>query len=83
MGSVFVVVGDVVGDEAFELMPVPDDRPVQQLTTKRTDPTLSERIRDRGPHRGLENLESFGSEDLVKAVDELTTTVTHQRFSVR
>ena len=51
MGPVSVVVGDVISDEAFELTSVPDDRPVQQLTTKRTGPALSERIRDWGLDR--------------------------------
>ena len=74
---------DVVGDESFELASVPDERAVEELTTKRPDPTLGERVRDRGPDRGLEDLEAFGSEDLVEAVDELATAVTHQRFRRR
>ena len=81
MRSMSVVVVDEIGDEPFELASVPDEGPVEELTTKRTDPALVDRIRDWGPHRGLEDLEAFGPEDLVKAVDELTTTVTHQRLS--
>jgi len=80
VGSVLVVVLHVVDDEAFELMLVPDDCLVQQFTTQRTDPAFSERVSDWGPHWGLEDLEAFSSEDLVKAVDELATSVTDQRF---
>jgi len=82
VGPVLVVVmRHVVDDEAFELMPVPDDRPVQQFTTKRTDPAFSDCVRDWGQDRGLEDLGAFGSEDLVEAVDELATSVTHQGSS--
>jgi len=80
VGSVLVVVLHVADDETFELMPVPDDRPVQQFTAKRADPAFSERVRDWGPDRGLEDLHPLGPEDLVEAVDELATAVTHQRF---
>jgi len=81
VGSVSVGVVDVVDDEPFELTAVPDDRPVEQFTAQRADPALSERIRDRSPDRRLEDLEALCPEDLVKAVDELATTVAHQRSS--
>ena len=79
MGAVGVVVGDIVGNYLFELMSVPDDGAVQQLTTKRSDPTLCECVRDWGPDGGFEALEAFGAEDFVKAVDELAAAVAHQR----
>ena len=80
MGSVSVVMVDVIDGEPFEVLPVPDDGPVEEFTAKRADPTLGERIRDWGPDRSLEDLEAFGQEDLIEAVDELATAVTDQRF---
>ncbi len=81
MGSVCVVVGDVVGDDLFELSAVPDDVAVEDFAAETADPAFSERVRDWGPDWGLEDFEAFGSEDLVKAVDELATAVTDQGSS--
>ena len=58
MGPVGVVVVDVVVDEAFELALVPDDGAVEQLATDGPDPAFRERVRDRRPDRGLEDLEA-------------------------
>ena len=45
MWPVFVVVGDVVGDEAFELRTVPDDGAVEEFAAYRADPPLGEGAR--------------------------------------
>jgi len=77
--SVGVVVVDVVGDESFELSLVPDDGAVGQFATQSSDPALGERVGDRRPGRGFEDLEAFGSEYLVEGVDELAASVAHER----
>ncbi len=79
--SVAVVVVDVVGDESLELAAVPDDGPIQELAAKGADPSLREGVGHRHPHRGLEHLDVFGSEDLVEAGSELGCTVAHQRLA--
>ena len=79
MGPVGVVVVDVVGDESFELALVPDDGAVEELAAQGADPAFGERVRDRRPDRGLEDLEAFGAEDLVEGVDELAASVTYER----
>ena len=78
MRSVGVVVVDVVGDEAFELVPVPDDGAVKQFAAQSSDPAFSKAVCHWRSDWGLEDLESFGSEDLVEGVDELTATVPDQ-----
>jgi hypothetical protein len=78
MWPVGVVVLDVVDDEALELMLVPDDGAVEKLAAKGSDPAFSECVRHRGPDRCGEDLEAFGSEDLVEGVDELATAVTYE-----
>ena len=78
MGSVAVVVFDVVDDEPFELALVPDDGAVEDLSTDGADSAFSKGVGYRGAHRGLEDLEAFGAKDLVEGVDELATPITNQ-----
>ena len=73
-----VVVGDVVADESFELAVIPDDCAVEELSADRSDPAFGEGVGDRGPDRGLEDLEAFGAEDLVERVNELASAVADQ-----
>ena len=82
MGPVGVVVVDVVDDESFDLTLVPDDGPVEELTAQRADPAFRERVGHRSADRGLKDLHSFGSEDLVECVDELAAPVTHEGTSI-
>ena len=77
--AVGVVVVDVVDDEALDLLLVPDDGAVEEFSSDRADPAFGKRICDRGADGGLEDLEAFGSEDLVEGVDELAAAVTHER----
>jgi hypothetical protein len=74
VGVVVVVpgigVGDVAGDELFELLLVPDDGAVEQFSADRSDPSLGERARDRCSDGCLENFESLGSEGFVERGDE-------------
>ena len=78
VGSVLVVVRDVVGDEAFELLAVPDDGAVEEFAADRADPAFSERVGHWRAHGCAEDFEAFGSEDLVEAVDELAAAVANQ-----
>ena len=74
-----VVVADVVDDEPFELLLVPDDGAVEEFSADGSDPAFGECVSHRRADRCLEDLEAFGSEDLVERVDELAATVTDQR----
>ena len=58
---VSVVMVDVVGDEAFELLLVPDDGAVEHLAAQRPNPAFGERVGDRRADWGLQDLEPFGS----------------------
>jgi len=78
VGSVLVVVVDVVANDAVELLLVPDDGAVKQLSSDRSDPALGERVGYRRSHGCLEDLEAFGAEHLVKRVDELAAAVTNE-----
>ena len=78
VGSVLVVVVDVVDDDAVELTLVPDDGPVEQLAAQGPDPAFSEGVRHGGANRSLEHFDAFSSEDLIKRGDELAATVTYQ-----
>jgi len=75
-GLVLVVVVDVVANESFELVSVPDDGAVEEFSSDRSDPAFGERVGYRGANRGLEDFEAFGAEDLVERVDELVAAVT-------
>ena len=79
MRPVGVVVVDVVGDESFELVLVPDEGAVEEFAAQGPDPSFGERVCYGRSDGGLEDLEAFGAEDLVEAVDELATSVTDQR----
>ena len=73
------VVIDVVDDKLVELATVPDDGAIEELASKGAHPAFGERVRHRGAYRCLEDLHSFGSEDLVEGVDELVAAVAHKR----
>ena len=73
MGSVLVVVVDVVDDDPLELRPVPDEGAVEEFASEGADPPLRECVRDGGPHWGLKDLDALGPEDLVERVGELAS----------
>jgi len=79
--TVPVVVRDIFDDEAFELLLVPDDGAVEEFSADRADPSFGEGVGDWGADGGLEDLEAFGSEDLVEGVDELAASVADQSAS--
>lgn len=65
-----VVVLDVVDNELFELVLVPDEGAVEEFASDGSDPSFSERVGHRCPARGLENLQAFGAEDLIEGADD-------------
>jgi hypothetical protein len=75
--SAGVVVLDVVGDQAFELLSVSDDGAgqlfglLEEFAANGADPLFGECVGYRGADRCLGDLEAFGAEDLVERVDEL------------
>ena len=77
-----VVVLDAVGDESVELLLVPDDGAVEKLSAQGADPTFGEGAGHRDANRGAQDLETFGSKDLVEGVYELAGAVTHECSAV-
>ncbi len=75
---VFVVVIDVLDHEPVELALVPDEGAVEKLAADGADPPFRERVSGRCPNGCLEDLESFGAEDLIERADELAAAVTNQ-----
>ncbi len=71
VGSVFVVVVDVVDDDTLELPLVPDDGAVEKFSADGADPAFGERVGHRSADGRLEDIEALGVEDLVEGVDEL------------
>ena len=69
---------DVVDHEPLELALVPDDGAVKELSAQGGDPAFGERVGYRGLDRGLENLETFASEDLVEVAGELAGAVSQK-----
>ena len=82
MGPVSVVVVEVVGDESLKLVLVPDDGAVKELSALGADPAFGERVGRWDANRGAQDLETFGSEDLVESVYELAGAVTHECSAV-
>jgi len=78
VGSVLVVVVDVVADDTLEVSLVPDDGAIEELAACRSDPALGKRVGHWRADRSLEDLEPFGAEDLVEGVDELAATVANE-----
>ena len=70
-----VVLLDVVDDEPFELVLLPDDGAVEELAADQSDPAFSEGVGHRCMDRCLEDLEAFGVEDLVERAHELAAAV--------
>ena len=66
-----VVVGGVDPKDSLEVAAPQDQHPVQAFGPDRADPPLGERVRLRGPDRGLDDLHPFGPEDLVERTGEL------------
>ncbi len=75
MWPVGVVVLDVFGDETFELVLGPDDCSVEELAAEGADPSFSECVGHGCADRALE---SFGAEDLVEGVGELTAAISDE-----
>jgi hypothetical protein len=56
---------------------------LEEFSADRSDPALSEGVGDWCSHGGLEDLEAFGSEDLVEGLDELAASVSYQCSWIR
>lgn len=78
MGTMGVVVVDVVAEKPLEMPSSENERPVQTLRTHRFHPSLGERVRLRGANRCEDHLDTLGSEDLVEGAGELGIAVADQ-----
>ena len=73
-----VVVSDVIDDKTFELSLVPDDGAIEEFTADRANPSFSERVGYWRAGRCSEDLDSFGSKDLVERIDELAGSIANE-----
>src|SRR6266487_4541734 len=61
-----------------EVAPTEDEDAVEAVGANRAHPTLGEGVRVRRLHRGADDSDASGSEDLVKGVAELRVAVVDQ-----
>jgi hypothetical protein len=78
VGTVRVVVLDVLVQELFQLAAVPDEGAVEKVAAHGADPAFRIRVRDRGARWRADDRRSVASEDLVEGGDELACTVADQ-----
>ena len=78
VGPVGVVVVDAVDHEPLELVLVPDDGAVKEFAAQGGDPAFGEGVGHWDASQGAQDLEAFGSEDLVEVAGELAGAVTHE-----
>jgi hypothetical protein len=75
VGTVRVVVVDVRAERTFDLARACDQEPVEALAADGADETLGDGVLLRRAERRPNDLESFGSEDLVEVTGELTVPI--------
>ncbi len=78
MGSVAVVVPDILVDYGFEMTSANDQHVVEAPPVDRTDEVLTEGISTRGPNRSPDDPDALGAKDLVEAVRELGVSIPDQ-----
>ena len=76
--SMLVVVLDVLVDDASEVTSAEDEDAIQAFAAYRPDPAFRERVRDRRPHRRLDDGDLFGDEDRVERGLELGVAIADQ-----
>jgi len=78
VGSVRVVVLDVVAEQLLELGAVPDQGAVAELAACGADPSFRVRVRDRRVGRCADDRGAVASEDVVERANELAGAVADQ-----
>jgi len=76
VGSVGVVVLDVLAEESLEVRAVPDECAVEELAANSPDPSFGVAVRDRCVWRCADDRRAFAAEHVVEPVEELAGTVT-------
>jgi hypothetical protein len=74
--AVAVVVLDVLVKHPTKVLLVHDQEAIETLTAQCADPTLSERVRSRPPHRAPDHPHAYGREHRVQGDGELRVAVT-------
>ena len=65
--SVCVVVVDVDAEHVLEVAAVEDQKPIEAFSTDGADEALGDRVRLRGAHRRLDDVDAFTAEDGIEA----------------
>jgi len=78
VGSMRVVVPDILAEQLFEVSAVPDEGAVAELAAHGADPPFRVGVRDRCVRRCADDAGAVATEDLVERADELAGAVTDQ-----
>ena len=78
MRPVGVVVIDIDAQDTLELPAAADQEPVEAVAADGADPAFGERVCLGRAKRGADDLDAFGSEDLVEGAAELAVAVVDQ-----
>jgi hypothetical protein len=78
MGTVIIVVTDVLGEHRHQLALAQDQRPVEALAAYRADPALGDRVRPRRLRRRLDHRDGLGGEYRIEGCGELAVPVSYQ-----
>ena len=83
VGSVPVVVREILGEHDLEVAAVEDKESVQALPADGTDESLGDRVGAGRLDRGLDNPDALGGEDGVEGAGELGVAVADQELDRR
>ena len=70
-----VEVRHVLGQHGPKLAPVEDQHPIQQLAADGADPSLSDAVRSRCPHRGAQDANGLAGEHGIEDGGELAVAI--------
>jgi hypothetical protein len=73
-----VEVRHVFGQHSLKLAPVEDQHPIQQLAADSADPSLSDAVRPRYPHRGARDADGLAGKHSIEDGGELAVAISDQ-----
>jgi hypothetical protein len=78
--AVLVDVRRVLGQYVFEMVPVEDQYPIQQLAAEGADPAFGDRVRSGRPHRCTQDADAFAGEHGIEGAGELGIPIPDQEL---
>jgi hypothetical protein len=83
MGTMTVVVSEVLAQDVLELSATEDEEPVQALPAQRADDSLADGVGLGCSDRGRDDLDALGGKDGIEAGGELGIPVSGSRNGTR